>query len=93
MRWMPFGDPQELGVLVQETLAQRILDRAEAYSLSPVEWETLSTFLEKERQEGMGRGPEEGVQEPWGAGGGGVIIAPGRDLPPGAVLVEETESH
>jgi len=85
------GDPQELGVLVQETLAQRILDCAEAYGLSPVEWETLSAFLEKQcQQEEGGRIPEETVQEPRGAGGGGVILAPGRDLPPGGVLVEET---
>jgi len=90
VRWTPFGDPQELGVLVQETLARRILDRAEACGLSPVEWETLSAFLEKQRQEGGGRVPEEAVQEPRGAGGGGVILAPGRDLPPGGVLVEET---
>ena len=90
VRWTPFGDTQELGVLVQETLARRILDRAEAYGLSPVEWETLSAFLEKQRQEEGGRVPEEAVQEPQGAGGGGVILAPGRDLPPGGVLVEET---
>lgn len=92
VRWTPFGDPQELGVLVQEALARRILDRAEAYGLSPVEWETLSGFLEKQRQE-EGRVSEEAVQEPGGAGGGGVILAPGRDLPPGGVLVEQTESH
>lgn len=91
VRWTPFGDPRELGALVQETLARRILDRAEAYGLNPVEWETLTAFLEKQRQGGMEPGPEEGVQEPRGAGGGGVILAPGRDLPPGGVLVEETE--
>jgi hypothetical protein len=90
VRWTPFGGPQELGVLVQEALGQRILNRAEAYGLSPVEWETLSAFLEKQRQE-EGRVPKEAVQEPQGAGGGGVILAPGRDLPPGGVLIEETE--
>ncbi len=93
VRWTPFGDPQGLGVLVQEILARRILDHVEAYGLSPIEWETLSAFLEKQRQEDGGQGREEAVQEPWGAGGGGVILAPGRDLPPGGVLVEETESH
>jgi hypothetical protein len=91
VRWMPFGDPQELGVLVQETLARRILDRAEAYGLSPVEWEALSALLEKQRQGEEGRVPKEAVQDPHGAGGGGVVLAPGRDLPPGGVLVEETE--
>jgi hypothetical protein len=93
VRWTPFGDPQELGVLAQHTLARRILDRAEAYGLSPIEWETLSALLEKQHQEKMGRGPGERAQEPRGAGGGGVILAPGRDLPPGGVLVEETESR
>jgi len=93
VRWTPFSDPQEPGVLVQETLARWILDRAEAYGLSPVEWETLAAFREKQRPEEVGRGLEEVVQEPRGAGGGGVILAPGRDLPPGGVLVEETESR
>ena len=93
MRWTPFGDPQELGILVQETLARRILDRAEAYGLSPVEWETLSALLENQRPEEGGQVLEEAVQEPRGAGGGGVILAPGRDLPSGGVLMEETESH
>jgi hypothetical protein len=92
VRWTPFGDPQELGILVQETLARRILDRAEAYGLSPVEWETLSALLENQRPE-EGQVLEEAVQEPRGAGGGGVILAPGRDLPSGGVLMEETESH
>jgi hypothetical protein len=91
VRWIPFGDSQELGVLVQGTLARRILDRAEAYSLSPIEWETLAAFLEKQRPEEGERVPEEAMQELRGAGGGGVILAPGRDLPPGGVLVEETE--
>jgi hypothetical protein len=93
VRWTPFGDPQELGILAQHTLARWILDRAEAYGLSPIEWEALSALLEKQHQEKMGWGAEEEGQEPRGAGGGGVILAPGRDLPPGGVLVEETESR
>ena len=92
VRWTPFSDPQELGVLVQRALARWVLDRAEAYGLSPVEWETLSAFLEKQRLE-EGQVPGEAGQKPQGAGGGGVILAPGRDLPPGGVLVEERESR
>jgi hypothetical protein len=85
--WTPFSNGQQLETLIQKALAQRILERAESYAISPVEWETLSALVEQSSPK------ETAEQEPieaGGAGGGGVIIAPGRDLPPGGVLVGES---
>ncbi|MFQ6057461.1 MAG: hypothetical protein ACE5MB_01100 [Anaerolineae bacterium] len=87
--WMPFASAQELGTLLQKVLAQHILDRALNYKLSPIEYETLSAFLEELNREEKGeQAPEQKEREPGGAGEGGVIIAPGRDLPPGGVPIE-----
>jgi hypothetical protein len=84
--WMPFHIGQDLETLIQRALAQRILKRAESYALSPVEWETLSALVEQPSHKEMGKTKPD---EASGAGGGGVIIAPGRDLPPGGVLMGE----
>lgn len=83
--WMPFHSGQELETLIQKVLAQRILERAESYAISPVEWETLSALVEQPSYEMAEQEPGEAS----GAAGGGVIIAPGHDLPPGGVLVGE----
>ena len=58
--------------------------QAESYAISPVDWETLSALVEQPSRKEMGKTEPD---EASGAGGGGVIIAPGRDLPPGGVLV------
>jgi hypothetical protein len=84
--WTPFHIGQELETLIQKALAQRILERAQSYAISPVEWETLSALVEQPSHE---KTVEQEPGEAGGAGGGGVIIAPGRDLPPGGVLVGE----
>ena len=83
--WMSFHSGQELETLIQKVLAQRILERAESYAISPVEWETLSALVEQPSYEMAEQEPGEAS----GAAGGGVIIAPGHDLPPGGVLVGE----
>ena len=76
-----------MGLLIQKALARRIVEGAEIYAISPIEWETLSALVEQpSRGEMDKREPEEAS----GAGGGGVIIAPGRDLPHGGVLVDES---
>lgn len=84
--WTPFHSGQELETLIQKALAQRILERAESYAISPAEWETLSALVEQEEYKDMA---DQELREASGAGGGGVIIAPGHDLPPGGVLVGE----
>jgi hypothetical protein len=84
--WTPFHTGQELEALIQKALAQQILERADPYAISPVEWETLSALVEQPSHEKMA---EQEPGEASGAAGGGVIIAPGHDLPPGGVLVGE----
>jgi hypothetical protein len=78
---------QELESLIQKALARRILEGAESYAISAVEWETLSALVEQPSYKGTAKQEPE---EASGAGGGGVIIALGRDLPPGGVLVGES---
>jgi hypothetical protein len=85
--WAPFHSGQELELLIQKALARRILESAETYPISPVEWETLSALVEQPSYQEMA---ESELTEASGAGGGGVIIAPGRDLPPGGALVGES---
>ncbi|MBL7183221.1 MAG: hypothetical protein ISS50_02095 [Anaerolineae bacterium] len=85
--WTSFHSGQELETLIQKALAQRILEGAASYAISPVEWETLSALVE---QPSPKETAELELVEAGGAGGGGVIIAPGRDLPPGGVLVGES---
>ena len=88
--WTSFRSPQELGILLQRVLVQQILRRAEAFGLSIVERETLAAFKEKlERGEVAEEAAQILERETGGAGEGGVIIAPGRDLPPGGVLVKK----
>ena len=85
--WTPFRSGQELGALIEGALAQRILERAGSYAISPGECETLVALVEQPKdKETTKREPAEAS----GAGGGGVIIAPGRDLPPGGVPVGES---
>lgn len=85
--WTPFHSGQELEILIQKALARRILEDAEIYAISPVEWETLSALVEQPSYKEMDK---QGPEESGGAGGGGVIIAPGRNLPAGGVLVGES---
>ena len=87
LSWAPFRNGQELEALIQKALARRILEHAESYAISPVEWETLSALVEETNYEETK--PEH--PEASGAAGGGVIISPGRDLPPEGVIVGETK--
>jgi len=82
--WIAFRSGEELKALIQKALAQRILERAQAFALNLNDLEKLSAFLE-----GLGREKELRVpEEASGAREGGVIISPSRDLPTGGVLVE-----
>lgn len=87
VNWNPFHSGQELESLIQRTLARRILEGAESYAISPVEWETLLVLVEQPSCKEMA---EQELGEASGAGGGGVIIAPGRDLLSDGVLVGES---
>lgn len=88
LEWNHFRSEDELGPLLQRALAEQILEGAQAYSISPVDWETLSAFLAEAKE----REGEEVAPGYRGAGNGAVIVAPGRDLPSEGVLIEEPEA-
>ena len=80
VEWMAYDVPGQVARLAQIALVEMVL----AQGLPPVERDTLRGFLE-----GLRRGEVEAppVEETGGAGGGGVILVPGKDLPAGGVLV------
>ena len=84
VEWIAYDVPQEVARLVQIALVETVLAQGPARGLPPVERDTLRGFLE-----GLRRGELEtpAVEETGGAGGGGLILVPGKDLPPGGVLV------
>jgi len=84
--WRPFHTAHELAGQLLEVLSAYILENWQEFDLSAQEWDTLSAYLARLR----GQTPEEEVETPpAGAGDGGVILAPGRDLPRGGVIIEE----
>jgi len=86
--WIAYDTPQQAAHLIQTSLVEAILAQGPARGLPPVERDTLRGFLEqRSRSELETLVPaERGV-----AGGGGVILVPGKDLPPGGVLVGDQE--
>lgn len=83
--WRPFHRGRDLARHLMEALSAQILERWQHLGLSPQEWEVLSTYLRRLRAEEPTEEPEA---TPAGAGEGGVILAPGRDIPKGGVVVE-----
>ncbi len=85
--WLRFSGERELRRLFQKTLADQILERPESYGMSLVDWEALSALSSELADEASQR--EEGDITPrhGGAGSDAVIVAPGRDLPSGGVLI------
>ncbi len=94
LEWNRFRSEDELGRLLKRALAEQILQSAQTYSISPLDWETLSALLAElkvqERLEQEGEGVSPACR---GAGKGAVIVAPGRDLPPNGVLVEKPDAQ
>jgi hypothetical protein len=89
LEWKEFQQPEDLRPLLQKTLIEQILQRPDAYRISVADWEALSALSAELEEAPSG---EEKKEEPPGAGGAGsdaVIVAPGRDLPSGGVLVEK----
>jgi hypothetical protein len=84
LRWSTFGQLAQLRRLALRDLARFLASHAERYGLTVQEGEVLSVYLKQLEQVETVRLPKE----PAGAGGGGVILAPGKDEPPGARLVE-----
>jgi hypothetical protein len=86
--WVECSTARQLARRIQMALVEAIAAQGPARGLPLVEQEALQGFLERLR-----RGETEvppGAKD-GGAGGGGVILAPGKDLPPGGVLVGDEE--
>jgi len=83
--WRRFNDLSHLRRLVLTDLGRFLMSHAERYGLTLIEAEALRSFTAKLDQ------PESSIipGRVTGAGGGGVILAPGKDEPPGARLVGE----
>jgi hypothetical protein len=83
--WKRFTDLSHLRRLVLTDLSRFLASYAERYGVTLVEAEALRGFLAKlDKAE-----PTAVPGKARGAGGGGVILAPGKDEPPGARLVGE----
>lgn len=94
LEWRHFSDADDLGPILRKALVEQILEGAPMYGISPVDWQTLSALLGDLKAQGR-QEQERGEVTPdyRGAGKGAVIVSPGRDLPPGGVLVEKRESQ
>ena len=85
LRWRRFNEVSHLRRLVLADLGRFLVGHAERYGLTLVEAEMLRGFMTKlDKPE-----PVSIPARATGAGGGGVILAPGKDEPPGARLVGE----
>jgi hypothetical protein len=84
--WIEYDVPREVARLAQIALVETVLAQGPARRLPPVERDTLRGFLEELRR---GKVETPPLGETGGAGGGGVILVPGKDLPRGGVLVPD----
>ncbi len=92
--WHPFPDAVSLRRLFLLDICRFLLAHDERYGVTVVETEALRGFmarLEKPAAVVPGRAParEGPLARPQGAGGGGVILAPGKDTPRGARIIGE----
>jgi hypothetical protein len=83
--WKRFGDLSHLRRLLLADLSRFLVSHAERYGLTLIEIELLRGFLSKLDAPDSSAIPGQAT----GAAGGGVILAPGKDEPPGARLVGE----
>jgi hypothetical protein len=83
--WVEYEAVSQVACEIQIALVREILARGPVGELWPLEHETLRGFLEKLR---AGEMEMLSPEQEGGAGGGGVILVPGKDLPPGGVLVD-----
>lgn len=87
--WRRCRDLSALRRRVLTDLSRFLLNNAERYGITLPEAQRLQAFiaaLEKAATEAAGEQP---APKPAGAGGGGVILAPGKDQPQGARLIGE----
>ena len=93
--WVRFETPTDLESQIQIALTEYILDHAVSLKLDPAAWESLNALLKELREAQIESESEKetaGEPELGGAGGGGVILAPGGDIPPGGRLLDARRS-
>lgn len=83
--WRPYQSGRDLARHLMEAVSTQILELWQQFGLSPREWDALSAYLARLSGE---ESTEEPEAVPAGAGDGGVILAPGRDIPRGGVVVD-----
>jgi len=83
--WKVYGDLPGLRRAVLRDLSRFLISHADRYGVTVMEVEQLRHFLATLDQ----TAPLEAPAKAKGAGGGGVIFAPGKDEPPGARLIGE----
>ncbi|NIN64279.1 MAG: hypothetical protein GTO63_06185 [Anaerolineae bacterium] len=92
LNWQHFSVEEELGPLLLRGLAEQILEAAEAYPISPVDWEAVLALLEElTDQEQLEPEKQKRPPEYRGAGKDAVIVSPERDLPRDGVLIEKSQ--
>jgi hypothetical protein len=85
LNWTAAPDMAALRRAVMRDLARFLLHHAERYGLMITEAETLHAYVRHLEQIQLAAAPADAR----GAGGGGVILAPGKDETPGARLIED----
>jgi hypothetical protein len=80
--WQHFATLTELRRIIVIDLGRFLLENHERYGLTVTEATSLRAYLERSKQ--AAPTTAAGAQ---GAGGGGIILAPGKDEPPGSRLV------
>jgi hypothetical protein len=83
--WTRYAQLADLRRIVLKDLSRFLLSHAERHDLTLLEIESLHAFLATLDKSAPLAAPAKAT----GAGGGGVILAPGKDQPPGAHLVGE----
>jgi hypothetical protein len=90
--WRPFGDFGALRHVFLLDVGYFLLRHTERYGVTVTEAEALRGFiagLEKSAPAAAGQAPKGLLAKAQGAGGGGVILAPGKDIPRGARVIGE----
>lgn len=90
--WRPFANLAALRRLFLLDIGHFLLRHTERYGVTVTEAEVLRGFmanLQKQPTAVAGSLPEDPLAKAQGAGGGGVILAPGKDTPRGARVVGE----
>jgi hypothetical protein len=88
--WRRCHDLAALRRHVLADLSRFLLDNTERYGITVIEGQRLHNFIAAlEKAATAEQSTETLAPKPAGAGGGGVILAPGKDEPRGARLVGE----